>query len=65
MSANGKQGKLDDDWKAPKEILCRQFDSVQDNEEPNPSLLCKFDVMVLFWTFSSGNNDKLLLRTPF
>lgn len=48
MPANGKQGKLDDDWKAPKEMLHRQFDSAQDNEEPSPLLLFKFDVMVFF-----------------
>lgn len=31
--ANGKQGKMDDDWKAPKEMLYRQFDSVSAGQQ--------------------------------
>ena len=55
MMANRKQGKVDDDWKAPKEMLYRQFDLAQGNEEPSPLLLRKFNATVLFWTFSFGN----------
>lgn len=64
--ANGKQGKVDDDWKAPKEMPYRQFDSVsagQREAKPIASLQVRrygFVLDLLFW----AHGDKLKI-TPF
>lgn len=66
MMANGKQGKVDDDWKALKEIPYRQFDSVsagQRGAKPIASPQVQhygFILDLLFWQHS----DKLKI-TPF
>lgn len=64
--ANRKQSKVDADWKAPKEMLYRQFDSVSAGQGGAKSIASLqvqrygFGLDLLFWQHS----DKLKI-TPF
>lgn len=64
MTAKGNQGRVDDDWKALKEMLYRQFDSVSTRQRrakpiASPQVQC-YSLDLLFWQHS----DKLKI-TPF